>query len=189
MTQSESEKLKPARYSSGAVANWFIAKAMGTKKSLTHMQLQKLIYFAHGWHLAKCDGQLLVNECAEAWVYGPVFPEVYHEYKKYGSAPLPLGDRTFMMELDFSDHKNIVFRKNFVKKDDSQAIQILEKVWSEYSDKSGSVLSDMTHIDRPNNPWKKWRNEANKLRMQSIDISNNDIKSYFCELDAKKATH
>ena len=48
------------------------------------MKLQKLVYFAHGWHLA-IHNRPLVNEQVEAWKFGPVFSDLYHQIKSFGN--------------------------------------------------------------------------------------------------------
>ena len=50
---------------------------------MTNLRLQKLLYFAQGWHLARF-GRPLFDASIEAWPYGPVVPEVYRAYKEYG---------------------------------------------------------------------------------------------------------
>ena len=57
-------------YSAKAVANYFLARAKESGETLSPMKLQKLIYFAHGWHLAVFDAPLLDEE-VQAWDYGP----------------------------------------------------------------------------------------------------------------------
>ena len=41
-------------YSAKAVANYFLSK-YGRKKGITPLKIQKLVYIAHGWHMA-CHG-------------------------------------------------------------------------------------------------------------------------------------
>ena len=50
---------------------------------ITNMRLNKLLYFAQGQYLAK-TGCPLFDKDLEAWKYGPVVPEIYNKYKKYG---------------------------------------------------------------------------------------------------------
>ena len=39
-------------YKPRLIANAFLLKASSYRRSLSHLQLQKLVYFAHAWHLA-----------------------------------------------------------------------------------------------------------------------------------------
>jgi uncharacterized phage-associated protein len=75
-----------APYSSKAVANTFldIAKANNVA-DISPMKLQKLIYYAHAWHLAFL-GQPLIKEEVQAWKFGPVIPDVYFEFKECGNS-------------------------------------------------------------------------------------------------------
>ena len=61
-----------------AIANHFIDLS---PNGLTLMQLLKLSYISHGFTLALLD-KPLADEYAEAWRFGPVFPSIYHEFKK-----------------------------------------------------------------------------------------------------------
>src|SRR5208282_4587731 len=72
------------QYPSMAVANWFIENL----SRVDPLKLQKLVYFAHGWHLALRD-QPLIDELVEAWDYGPVVPSLYHQFKRYGNQSIP----------------------------------------------------------------------------------------------------
>jgi uncharacterized phage-associated protein len=74
-------------YDSKAVANYFLDCAQRSSKKLDPMQIQKLVYFAHGWRLAAI-GAALIDEMVEAWRYGPVIPSLYHEFKSFGKNPI-----------------------------------------------------------------------------------------------------
>lgn len=55
--------------------------------SLTHLELQKLLYIAHMFHLGQADAPLISGHF-EAWDYGPVHPSLYHIAKIFGSSPV-----------------------------------------------------------------------------------------------------
>lgn len=67
----------------------------------TNLRLQKLLYFAQGWHLARY-GKPLFNAPLEAWPHGPVVPGMYHRYKVFGSQGIvtsePVPDDAFTPE-------------------------------------------------------------------------------------------
>ena len=53
---------------------------------ISNLRLQILLYMAQAYFLVKSDGKKpCFEERIEARSYGPVIPEVYKEYRKYGS--------------------------------------------------------------------------------------------------------
>lgn len=65
-----------------------IAEAMLTFDSMTNDRLQKLCYFAYAWYLT-FFGERLFEERFEAWEKGPVCPELFQKYGRYGLRPIP----------------------------------------------------------------------------------------------------
>jgi len=59
----------------------------GEYDPVTHMKLQKLVYFCQGYALA-LYGEPLFPDPIEAWEHGPVCPTLYHVVKGYGPAPI-----------------------------------------------------------------------------------------------------
>lgn len=70
------------------VARWILYKATAQGIALTHMQLQKVLYYCQGEYLG-ATGEPLFFAAIEAWTHGPVVPEVYQEYKRNGKSRLP----------------------------------------------------------------------------------------------------
>ena len=62
-----------------AIANRFLDLADQETIPLNLMHLQKLLYNAHGYHLAML-GEPLFWQTVYAWKYGPVIADVYHEF-------------------------------------------------------------------------------------------------------------
>ena len=65
------------------------AKAMGEHSgwSLSNLEMQKLLYIAHMFHLG-IQGNPLVHGNFEAWDLGPVHPVLYHKVKIFGARPV-----------------------------------------------------------------------------------------------------
>lgn len=69
------------------LAKYVVSQANYTGYKITHLKLQKILYYIQGNYLARF-GVPLFYEQIEAWQYGPVVPEVYYEYVAYGALNL-----------------------------------------------------------------------------------------------------
>ena len=126
-------------YSAESVANAFLDLARRSEKSLTNMQLQKLVYIAHGYSLAKL-GKPLFHNNIHAFEWGPVIPNLYKTLRHYGA-----GEVKDYISTDASPIS-----------EDSPEMEIIKEVWQDYGDFSGLQLSDLTH--RKGTPWSEtWR--------------------------------
>ena len=115
-----------------AIANtfWDIARSAG--RSVDPMKIQKLVYFAHGWHLGLEKGPLS-SEHAEAWRWGPVFPDLYHSVKKWGRDPIDEPIITFV---------DVQWTAPQLSPADEFALQLTNRVWEVYGGDVGvSVVS------------------------------------------------
>lgn len=116
---------------------------------ISNLKLQKLLYYVQGFHLA-VFGKPLFREDIEAWTYGPVVKEVYHEYKKYGNGAIPQPENDFEHNLT-----------------EEQTGLIIE-VFDVYGGLSALKLMNMTHEELP---WKS--TSLNRV------ISHELMRSYF----------
>ena len=160
-------------YSSAAIANRFLDLARRDGIELTPMQIQKLVYFAHGWHLGFEQGPLSA-EHAQAWQWGPVFPELYHAIKKWGGGPI--GERVSVMRVELSgDEYRLVQRTPTIAESDSFSSRLVDRAWEVYGDMSGPALSQLSHD--PNGPWSRIRTKSRAER--GVDIPDELIRVYF----------
>ena len=158
------------RYRSIAVANWFIESV----PSLSPLKLQKLIYFAHGWHLAIWN-QPLIDEFVEAWDYGPVVPNVYHEFKQFGNQPITSLGKILQRG---DDRKFRLFSPRVPAEEDTEGSDLLRKIVQVYDKYTALQLSAETH--RPGTPWAKIR--AQYPNRKSVDIPDEMIRDYFKQI-------
>jgi uncharacterized phage-associated protein len=118
--------------------------------SISNLKLQKLLYYAQGFHLAAYD-EPLFPERIEAWAHGPVVPDVYHRLKQFGADPVQLPQDVDLDEI-FGDREK----------------ELLDEVYSVYGQFSAAALRNMTH-DEP--PWKQ--------TAQGCTISYDLMRDYF----------
>ncbi|MBJ7417938.1 MAG: SocA family protein [Niveispirillum sp.] len=159
-------------YSSLAIANEFIRLARSASQDITHMQLQKLVYLAHGWNMA-INKQPLIEDEFEAWEFGPVIRRLYDALKRWGKHPvgqmIRWGDDT-----GFADDDDGV--ANDVVSPEERAV--IDKVWKTYGKLQAFQLSALTH--EPDTPWyaKYQQGRNHKIPAQSI-------REYFVKLALK----
>lgn len=122
------------------------------REGITNLKLQKVLYFAQAYYLAKLNRPLF-SDNIEAWEYGPVIPGVYRKYRKNGSNPI-------ISEED----------KSSLAEEDKEAIQ---KIWSTFGGYSANKLVDITHAHAP---WK------DAYQTQSKVISHRALKEYYAPL-------
>ena len=75
------------KYTAMDVSNYIINYVnSGDKKlcTLSHLKLQKLLYYVQATYLAHTDGSPIFVNDIEKWQYGPVVREVYYEFKDFG---------------------------------------------------------------------------------------------------------
>jgi uncharacterized phage-associated protein len=154
-------------YSAAIIAYAFVKKGIEDGNPVTQMKLQKLVYFAHGLHLA-LYGEPLISEKFQAWKFGPVVPAIYHEYKFYGSSPIVNTDLLFL----FGDVEQY---DEALAKLDSKAKKAIALTWGALKDSSAIQLSNWTH--KKDSPWEKNYTDG----VSDIVIPNEEIQKYFKE--------
>ncbi|KAA6316016.1 hypothetical protein EZS27_033616 [termite gut metagenome] len=68
------------------IANKILAQTSRSTydEPISNLKLQKLLYYMQGFHIA-CFGEPLFDEDIEAWLYGPVVPCIYEQFKSNGN--------------------------------------------------------------------------------------------------------
>ncbi|MDR2019490.1 MAG: DUF4065 domain-containing protein [Treponema sp.] len=124
----------------------------GEYELISHMKLQKLVYYCQGFHLALYDS-LFFPEAIEAWTHGPVCPRLYHALKAYGASPIAA--------ITDPDKINLSSREK----------ALVAMVYDNYGQYSAARLREMTHKE---GPWNKtW---------EGCQIPDDAMKRYFMSL-------
>lgn len=69
-------------YNARTVAEYFLHKARCQSQPLTHLRLQKLLYFSQGWRLA-IENRPLLDEPVRVGPFGPVIDSLFAQLIAY----------------------------------------------------------------------------------------------------------
>lgn len=140
--------------SARTVARYFLSKVdEDAGDAISNLKLQKLVYYAHAYHLAMY-GEPLIPERVEAWEHGPVVPDLYRSYKQHGSEPIPAPD-----DFDPADY-------------DERTRELLDEIYEVFGQYSAGKLRNLTHAERP---WAQAYDEAARGRV----ISNEAMRDFY----------
>lgn len=118
------------------------------------MQVQKLVYLAHGYGLALLDEPLIYSD-VQAWQWGPVFPRLYKKLSKFGAGKVT-------ESLNAADEVDR----------DLEGYEVITGVWKAFGHWTGARLSGLTH--QPNSPW------SQQYAMKPFgNIDPESIKTYY----------
>ncbi len=136
------------------VADYFLASVdQESGDNITNLKLQKLLYYAQGFHVAMHHGEPLFPESLLAWSHGPVVRRVYQRYRHLGWKPIDLPSN-FQADAYAPEIR-----------------EILDAVNANYGQFTAKTLEIMTHEEAP---WQ--RTQHNRI------ISLALLKNYFSEL-------
>lgn len=141
------------------VAKFFLSKVDRENGDLiTHLKLQKLIYYAQAWSIVLFGEQLFEGKL-EAWKNGPVSPEVYQEYKQYDKKiPIPEPD----------DFEETLFSE--------QELSLLNLINDTYGNFSASKLWKLSHSEHP---WLMARKGISDNKASKKEIIPEWIQAYY----------
>ncbi len=158
-------------HSALAIANEFIGRAFDEGRKLTPMQIQKLVYLAHGWNLAVA-GEALIEGTFEAWDWGPVNRPLYEALRQFGADPV---DRLLMWGEDSPFVQYDVFGPIAKENMLDHEHEVVDRTWKSYGEFEAFQLSALTHT-----PGTPWANVYEKKRNR--EVSNSAIREYFVNL-------
>lgn len=130
-------------------------------EEVTPLMLQKLLYFIQGISYALNEKSLFPENC-QAWVHGPVYPEVYDMFRDFTYNPI-------------EDARFSIFEGagNALTDEERRIIDLVVTTFGEYS---GKTLERITHAEIP---WKLARKGyADSIPSNEL-IPKETIKTYY----------
>lgn len=137
---------------------------------LSNLKLQKLLYFIQAYYVSKtASKEPCFGDKIEAWVFGPVVPRAYHEYKKYGSTNIPpITTYIQIDENDFWQSKVVKYNDETLAKSDKE---LIDRLIDNFSKFSTTALVRITHNQLP------WIEAYNRGKDKVITVEA--MRSYF----------
>jgi uncharacterized phage-associated protein len=122
---------------------------------ITHKKLQKLCYYAYSWYLTLHSDRRLFDEKFQAWVHGPVNPELYHRYKRHGWDPIPPTEAPNLERDEYS---------------------FIQEIFDAYGHLDGDELEGLTHSELP---WIEARRGRSPYEPSRKELNDNTIIDYY----------
>lgn len=135
-----------------------VAKFFLSIESMNHKKLQKLCYYAQAWHLGIYKVGLM-NTYFEAWVHGPVSPELYERYRDWGGLRITGTQSVANLRKETKD--------------------FLEKIYTLYGRYSADALEEFTHNE---SPWQDARKGLGADVPCKNIISEESMQKYYSKL-------
>lgn len=141
------------------LAKYIVHKANDMNESITHLKLQKILYYVAGV-FAGALNKYAFSDSIEAWQYGPVVRNVYIEFCSWGSLPL-ICDESIVLNYDAKQKELVDF-----------VVDLKIKM-------SGRELVNATHQETP------WKRHAHNISVKP-EISYEELREYFKNSDEVK---
>ncbi len=127
---------------------------------MTTMKLEKLAYYSQAYSLSRGNGVPLFEEDFQAWVNGPVAPELYHEHR--GKFLLHRGELAHAL----AGHAPLSASEK----------RLVDTVCEKLSPLTGNQLSERTHAEKP---WRDARIGCGPSDRCEAVISKQAIRHYY----------
>lgn len=154
-------------YDVRALANLVLDRADQCGREVSNVHINKTLYFLHVWYLLR-ECAPLTGAKIEAWDYGPVFREVYQQFKGFGKNPI----KARALCIDFSSGERKTCTADFSPRD----IDFLLPLIDHYLDQKPFDLVELTH--KKGTPWDLVYNHGGRSN-PGMRISDDMIVDYY----------
>lgn len=105
-------------------------------ESMSPKKLEKLCYYAYAWYIT-LNKKRLFNQHFEAWIPGPVNPDLFHKYREYGWNVIPQVPK---LPIEIAENEYLC--------------GFLEKIFESYG---GFDAGELVYLTCQEDPWKNAR--------------------------------
>jgi uncharacterized phage-associated protein len=152
-----------------SIANFVLDVADELGRPATNLSLNKIAYFLHGSYLARY-GKPLVDAKIEAWEYGPVFREIYHEFKHCKNGAISGRAAKLNAGTGVKEICQWIFS--------AEEEEMLQDLAKSYLQMRAGTLVDLSHVH--DGPWHEAWYHSGSVN-PGMEISNASIERFFRE--------
>jgi uncharacterized phage-associated protein len=154
-------------YDVRAIANFVLDMASEDGRDVSNLVVNKIVFFLHAHYLVEY-ARPLVSAKIEAWELGPVFREIYKEFKEFEKRPIAKRAERLNPQTGIREVCNYS-----LPEDECTFLVLLTK---KYLRLSPSALVALSH--EKGGPWDQvWNHDA--LANASMSITNDMIKAWY----------
>lgn len=162
-TKETTEKIINSATPSGQMISNVCKYILSRMNDMTNLALQKSLYYIQGFSYA-LNGRYMFEEECEAWVHGPVYREMYLEYRDFFC-----NSNESIPEPDLSTFK-------------TDEINLLDSIIKYICCYSGTTLESFTHMEAP---WVNTRGDLSPTENTDRIIPKDAIGEYFVSVKEK----
>lgn len=159
------------------IANYIVWRHRDEDHFLTHLKLQKIMYYVVAKYLKDKD-KLLFEDPIYKWQYGPVIKPVYHQFKLFGKSKIKEPVSYLSSDSNYSGKGD--FTINFVDPEeicatldsDNEFKNVVLHVLKEFQYSTAFDLVERTHEE---SAWKNF--ESQILNGIELTYSKDELKS------------
>ena len=158
------------------MAKYTILRLLQNGNSITPLKLQKVLYYLQAWFLVYFKEERLFEEQPEAWVNGPVYRNIYEEYRDKGMySQLTLADAGV---ADVDEVQKVLgdLHQSMNLSDEKWAL--IEQVLTHYGSMSQDRLVFLTHSQLP---WNEARRGVPPFAYSDQKISFKSMYDYYSQ--------
>lgn len=153
----------------------YIGLSLTTKGlSISPLKLQKMLYYSQAWFMVFLGREnTLFKDVPQAWVNGPVYPVVYHEYKGKAANMCDHLDASVFFDGDATDGLRLYTGKLGFN---GELIELVESIMTLYGAQTQNQLILLTHSERP---WAETRGNLAPYERSDKEIPLDLIYKYY----------
>jgi len=141
---------------------------------ISHLKLQKVLYYTQAWHLVYFDRNPFFDEQPEAWVNGPVYRTVYNEFK-----PIGIYNNITVEKLTPNDLDEELEKYKLKLNLDNEQFEFINSIIKHYGLMTHEKLIYITHTE---SPWNMARKGLGVFDYSDNKITHDSMYEYYKNL-------